>query len=174
VRVGKWTLKEVVQGVPIQHPTHPMFVHFPTALYPAALLLGILSRTQSEPAYGRAAALLLGVGLGASVLAAFTGLVDWSGMVPGSTKRSAATRHMLVQLSATVLAGLSFLIHVRDLGTSPSAALVVLGAAVLLMIVGNYLGGILVYRMAMRVSGGSAARAAGAVSTVVREFRRGA
>ncbi len=26
---GRWTLKDVVQGKPIGHPSHPLFVHFP-------------------------------------------------------------------------------------------------------------------------------------------------
>lgn len=152
MRVGKWTLREVIQGVPIGHPTHPMFVHFPTALYPAALVLGILARVAEEPVYGRAATVVLGMGLAASVFAAVTGLVDWAGMVPGSTKRRAATRHMLTQISAQVLAAGAFVLHLAEDAPPSLLTLVVLGASIVTMIVGNWFGGVLVYRMAMRVS----------------------
>lgn len=154
MRVGKWTLRQVVQGEPIGHPSHPLFVHYPTALYPGALLLAILSRVQSEPVYGRASAILLASGLGISLLAAFTGLVDWLGMVAGSTKRRVATTHMLIQLSAQGLAAASFITLIADTGRPSTVCLVLLAASFVVLSVGNWLGGKLVYRMGMRVSTG--------------------
>ena len=41
---GRWTLKDVVQGKPFGHPSHPPFVHFPSALLPAALVFDVASR----------------------------------------------------------------------------------------------------------------------------------
>ena len=35
-----WTLREILQGKPIDRPTHPMLVHFPIAFYIGALGLG--------------------------------------------------------------------------------------------------------------------------------------
>jgi hypothetical protein len=35
-----WTLREILEGKPIDRPTHPMLVHFPIAFYIGALGLG--------------------------------------------------------------------------------------------------------------------------------------
>jgi uncharacterized membrane protein len=154
MRIRDWTLREIAQGKPWGHPTHAMFVHFPTALLPAALIFDVLSRVQSSDHATQTATILLGLGLAGSTPAVFTGLIDWLGMVPGSTKRGVATRHMLYQLGAQVLAAAAFTVHLRRLGaTAPTSGLVLLSTSVVVMFAGNWLGGVLVYRMAMRVGG---------------------
>ncbi len=131
-----------------------MFVHFPTALYPAALVFGLISLVQRSHHAADAATLLIGLGIVATVPAALTGLLDWLGMVPRSSKRSVATKHMLYQLAAFALAIVAFGLFIVDRrGPAPIIGLAVLGAAVGVMVVGNWLGGVLVYRMAMRVGG---------------------
>lgn len=150
------SVKDLLTGAAFGHPSHPFFVHFPTALYPVALVLGILSRTAEEPVYLDAATIVLGVGVGFALLAALTGLVDWLGMIPGSTKRRAATTHMLVQVAAQGFAAGALVAHLLDLdGAASSTALALLAIAVLLVSVGNWFGGVLVYRMGMRVGAGS-------------------
>lgn len=154
MRIREFTVKEIAQGKPWAHPTHAMFVHFPTALYPAALVFGLISRVQHSADAAHAATLMIALGILATVPAALTGLLDWSGMVPRSTKRSVATKHMLYQVAALILAVGSLLLLVIDRGGPvPILGLVVLGTAVVVMIAGNWLGGVLVYRMAMRVGG---------------------
>lgn len=136
-----------------------MLVHFPTALYPAAVALGLISRVTNTPEYGRAAAYVLVMGVASSLLAAVTGLVDWAGMIRGSTKRRAATRHLVVQVAAQLLAVEALVLYFRD-GIPSIAAIGVLVTACVTMFAGNFLGGILVYRMGMRVSTGAPTRAA--------------
>jgi uncharacterized membrane protein len=162
VRIGKWTLKELVNGHAIKHPTHPMLVHFPIALYPAAVVLGLISRVTDNPTYGRAGAYLLVMGVAGALVASVPGFVDWFGMMRGSVKRRTATRHMVIQLAATLLAVEALVLYFRE-GVPSIAAVGVLVVACVTMFVGNFLGGILVYRLAMRVSIG-AARAAEAAS----------
>jgi uncharacterized membrane protein len=128
-----------------------MFVHFPTALYPGALLLAIVGRVQSEPAYGRAAAVLVAFGVAMSLGAAGTGFLDWLGMVRGSTKRRVATRHMILQVGALALAAAALASAVFGAGYLSSVTLALLGGAIVLLSVGNWFGGVLVYRMGMRV-----------------------
>ncbi len=50
-----WSLKDIVQGKPIGHPSHPMFVHFPSALFPTALMLDVISRIHPGITLTRAA-----------------------------------------------------------------------------------------------------------------------
>lgn len=150
----EWTLKEIAQGKPWAHPTHAMLIHFPTALYPTALAFALLSHVQRSAHAADAATLLIGLGIIATVPAALTGLLDWSGMVGGSTKRSVATRHMLYQVAALLLAVFALVLFLTDRG-GPASVLgsLVLCGAVGVMVAGNWLGGVLVYHLAMRVGG---------------------
>lgn len=154
MRIRDWTVKEIVQGKPWAHPTHAMFVHFPTALFPAAFVFGVLSLVQESKQTAQAAVILIGLGIAGSIPAVVTGLVDWLGMVPRSTKRGVATKHMLYQAAAQVVAVVAFALHLIDRsGPAPVLGVMLLAGSVTVMFAGNWLGGVLVYRMAMRVGG---------------------
>jgi uncharacterized membrane protein len=154
----RWRPVEVLQGKPLGHPTHAMFVHFPVAFYIGSLGFDVASRVGSLPEAPLAATWLILAAFAGSVPAVVTGLVDWWGMVPGSTKRRWATRHMLAQLAAAAIFVADFVLRWPD-RARPEAALswIVLGAVgVAVLSVGQYLGGALVYEMGMRVSTGGA------------------
>lgn len=149
-----WALKEILQGKPLGHPSHPMFVHFPVAFYIGALAFDLLSRVGRFPEAPLAATWLLVGAAAALAPVVITGLVDWSGMAPGSRKRRVATRHMLLQFAAAAcfLASLA----VRWPGRrQPEAEALWIGlevAGAVLLLIGQWLGGVLVYQMGMRVS----------------------
>jgi uncharacterized membrane protein len=150
-------LKELVQGAPLHHPSHPMFVHFPVAFYIGCLGLDVLSRVGAFPAAPLAGTWLLIGAFAGTILAATTGLVDWWGMVPGSRKRRWATWHMVLQLTTLAVFLVDFAVRWPD-RHRPEAqalwiALDVVGVGVL--VVAQWFGGALVYRMGMRVSTGS-------------------
>lgn len=152
--MARWTLKDVVQGKPLGHPSHPMFVHFPVAFYVGALGLDVLSRVGRFPAAPLAATWLLIGAFAGTVFAVTTGLVDWWGMVPGSKKRRWATRHMLLQLTTLAIFLVDFAVRWPD-RHQPEAdplwiTLEAVGVAVL--VVAQWFGGVLVYGMGMRVS----------------------
>lgn len=151
-----WTLREIVQGKPLGHPSHALFVHFPVAFYVAVLAFDLMTRLRPNAGLVFAAtALIIGAFI-ASVGAVSTGLVDWFGMVRGSRKRRWATWHMVLQLGtfAFFLTSLALRWPHRH---EPRAAITwiaieVVGTAVLL--VGQWFGGVLVYEMGMRVRTG--------------------
>ena len=149
----RWTVKEIVQGKPFGHPTHAMLIHFPVAFYLGALGFDIVSNAGRFPQAPLAATWLIAGALLVTVPAAITGLVDWIGMVPGSTKRRTATRHMIFQLGAA--AAFAAILAVRwGERTRPEArwswiVLEILGVG--LLSVGQWLGGVLVYKLGMRV-----------------------
>jgi|SRR5688572_3784864 uncharacterized membrane protein len=153
-----WRFVEIVQGKPLGHPSHTMFVHFPVALYLAALVFDVMSRIHPDPALVRAATYLLIGGVAGTGLAAITGLVDWWGMVPGSSKRRLATRHMLFQLTAAVffVTDLALRWGKRDADEAEIIWIVLGGIGYLILSVGQWMGGILVYEKGMRVSTGGA------------------
>lgn len=151
-----WTLKEWIQGRPLGHPSHPLFIHFPIAFYLAVLVFDVMTRIEPNPGLVLAGTyLLIGAAL-ATLAAALTGLVDWWGMVPRSSKRRIATRHMLFQLTAAGFFLTTLVIRFGD-RFQPQAEMLWIVLEVigyLVIIVGQYLGGVLVYEKAMRVSTG--------------------
>lgn len=150
-----WTLTEIIQGKPINRPTHPMLVHFPIAFYIGALVVDLISRLWTFPAAPWMATwLILGAFIG-SALAVTTGLVDRSSMRPGSRIRKKANQHMLVQFATAGVFVVDFAIRWGD-RYQPRAslgwiALEVIG--VLTLTVGADLGGQMVYLMGFRVAG---------------------
>lgn len=151
-----WNLKEWVQGRPLGHPSHPLFVHFPIAFYTAVLVFDLMTRIDPNPGLVQASTyLLLGAAL-ATVFLAITGLVDWFGMVKGSSKRRIATWHLSLQVSAAVFFQTSLVLRFGS-RTQPEAEtswLILEVIGYLILVVGQYLGGVLVYEKAMRVSTG--------------------
>ena len=71
-----WTLREIIQGRPVDRPTHPMLVHFPIAFYIGALVVDVMSRIWTFPSAPLMATwLLIGAFIGTAG-AATTGLAD--------------------------------------------------------------------------------------------------
>jgi uncharacterized membrane protein len=151
--VRNWTIREIVEGQPIGHPSHALFVHFPVAFYIGVLAFDVMTKVGDFPHLVQAATFLIIGAFAGSLFAVTTGLVDWWQMAKGSEKRRKATQHMLLQLT-------TFAIFVLALGlrwkhrTAAEARLswiVIEAVGVSTLIVGQYLGGVLVYQMAMRV-----------------------
>ncbi len=155
-----WTFKEWVQGKPIGHPSHPMFVHFPIAFYLAVIVFDVMSRIQPNPGLVQASTYLLVGAVLATVILVTTGLTDWFGMVRGSSKRRLATQHMLVQVAAFVFFVVSLILRWPERGAPQADVLWIILEVIgyLIIAVGQYLGGVLVYERGMRVSTGGAAR----------------
>jgi uncharacterized membrane protein len=149
-----WTLKEIVQGKPLGHPSHAMFIHFPVAFYIGAFAFDLMSRIGHFPSAPLAATwLIMGAGV-ASVAAVTTGLVDYFGMVPGSTKRNWATKHLIYQVLAFGFFATNLIVRFgdRELAEAKTLWIVLGGAGVAFLSVGQWLGGVLVYELGMRVS----------------------
>lgn len=151
---ARWTLKEIVQGKPLGHPSHAMFVHFPVAFYVGALAFDIASRAGRFREAPVAATWLIFAALAATVPTAVTGIVDWWGMVPGSHKRRVATQHMLFQLAAASIFAVDLALRWSHRDSSHAAVswIVIGGIGVIVLFGGQWLGGKLVYQMGMRVS----------------------
>jgi uncharacterized membrane protein len=96
------------------------------------------------------------VGLAGALVAMLTGYVDYFGMVAGSTKHRVATWHWMINVPVVLLFGLSLGLRTLalDATRTPWSIVIVSLIGVPLLLVGNYFGGELVYRMGMRVSTG--------------------
>jgi uncharacterized membrane protein len=148
-----WKLREIVEGQPLGHPSHPMFVHFPVAFYIGVLAFDLMTRLGDFPHLVQAGTFLIIGAQAASVFAVTTGLVDWWQMAKGSEKRKKATQHMLLQFATAgfFLVALILRLPNRDAAEADIAWIVIEAIGVAFLIVGQYIGGILVYQMAMRV-----------------------
>ena len=148
-----WTLKEVVQGKPLGHPSHVMFVHFPVAFYIGALAFDVASRSGGFPEAPVAATWMLVGAAAGSLFAAVTGLVDWWGMKPGSRTRRVANRHLLFQGIAAAFFQLTLLLRFSDRNTARAQTswIVLEAIGTLALLYGQYLGGFIVYRIGYRV-----------------------
>jgi len=150
----RWTLKETIQGKPLGAPSHAMLIHFPVAFYIGAFAFDIMSKIgHFESAPLMATWLILGAFV-VTVAAVTTGLIDYFGMVPGSTKKKWATRHLIFQLIAFAFFAVNFAVRWSDRYLNEAKPLwIVLGAVgVVFLSIGQWLGGVLVYELGMRVS----------------------
>ena len=135
-----------------------MFVHFPIAFYLATLVFDVMTRIEANAGLVQAGTYLLIGAAAATVILVITGLTDWFGMVRGSSKRRLATQHLLVQFTSAVFFQVTLLLRLPN-RTQPQAEMLWIILEVigyLIIIVGQYLGGVLVYEKGMRVSTGGA------------------
>ncbi len=125
-------------------------------LFPMSLLFDLLSWGIVEPTLVKAAFYNIAVALFVGVLAILTGFVDYFGMVPGSRKHKVTTWHMLANLPVIVILSLSLVLRYlsMDASRTPLNILALSFIGLPLLVVGNYFGSELVYRMGMRVNTG--------------------
>ncbi len=134
---------------------HPLFVHFPIALWVAALLFELVALLRSSEEWHRSAARLLYLGTLLGFAAAATGWIAQKSVPPAGAAHDLMELHQTLMLFAVSAAGwLSILAYLRPRLSSAQrkwflAGLIVL---VLLTVFGSDRGAELVYRYATSVS----------------------
>lgn len=128
------------------HPLHPMLVAFPIVFFLSGFVCDILGRALDSASWWAAGAAMIAAGIVAALAAGATGLVDYLFAVPpASSAKSRATEHMLANLGALSLFIIALLLR-GGLSAPPGAIVLILEAAgVLLLGLGGWLGGTLVY-----------------------------
>ncbi|MFB9653872.1 Rieske 2Fe-2S domain-containing protein [Pseudarthrobacter oxydans] len=136
----KWA-RDVLHGVPIGHPVHPLAVQVPLGAWISAAVLDAL------PGNDKASALLIGVGTGAAVPSAVAGFTDWTQLHP--QQQRVGLVHAAANITATGLYAASLVARARG-GRGGGKVLAYLGLAV--VGAGGFLGGHLTYRQAAGVN----------------------
>jgi len=156
-----WTLREIIQGRPINRPTHPMLVFFPIAFWVGALAFDVLSRLGLTGG-PLTATWTIGGGLGVAAFAILTGTVDRSLMRPGSRIRKVATRHMILQLTASAVFALDLIVRWsgRHLDKAKPLWIALDAVGTVVVILGGDVGGQMVFKMGHRVGERDAGAAA--------------
>jgi nitrite reductase/ring-hydroxylating ferredoxin subunit/uncharacterized membrane protein len=122
-----------------------MLVSYPFAFLTGAFLFDVFGRALNKPELGATGRHLTAAGIGAGLLAAVPGAIDYfSSVPPHSSAAERATKHALSNVTALALFGASWLLR---RGRRPSAgSLSAQAAGVGMISMGGWLGGTLVYR----------------------------
>jgi len=147
----------LVKGFP-GHPSHPPLTDVSIGAYTVAtamFILGALDVQRTQMAHG--ALLALSGGLIVAVPTGLTGLLDWAGIEKRTPARRLATWHLFVMLTATVLFAVTWLLQRPGYinGTVKTTAWIVAIAAELVLAIGGYLGGTIVFAYGSRVTDAS-------------------
>jgi uncharacterized membrane protein len=129
-------------------PTHPAVVHFPLALYPAAVLFDVLAFTRSDGSlYTHGAFILMLAATAGAVAAMVTGFAQLPGIQPDSPAWKTAILHMSVQMGAACIFLVSILLRLRHVDDAhpPIGAFICAVGGVGVLFYGGWLGGRLVF-----------------------------
>jgi uncharacterized membrane protein len=136
-------LRDLLHGVPIGHPLHPLEVQVPIGAWTSALVLDLLPGRGTE----RAAKTLVGVGVLAVIPTAISGWTDWSELK--QKQQRVGLIHAAANIVATTLYAASFVQRSRGKQGS-GKVLALLGYAAVSG--AGYLGGHLSYRLGAGVT----------------------
>jgi uncharacterized membrane protein len=130
------------------HPLHAVLSDFPVALLGTSLLWDAAGLWRGEAVWWAISFWAIAAGLCAAALAALVGAVDYASIREGHPALGAATRHMLLMLTAGAPYLASLLVRggpAPPAGRSLVAALALEFAGVVLLTVGGWYGGHLVF-----------------------------
>jgi nitrite reductase/ring-hydroxylating ferredoxin subunit/uncharacterized membrane protein len=136
-------IKDVLHGVWLGHPLHPLLTDLPIGFWTSGVLLDLAGGRRSRAA----ADLFVGLGVATALPTAAAGLADWSELDP-PVRRSGLV-HAVANVTATALFALSLVARRR--GRRQRGVLLGLAGGTVAT-VGGFLGGHLVYRRAAGVS----------------------
>jgi uncharacterized membrane protein len=161
-------LLRLLKGFP-GHPSHPPLTDASIGAYTVGtimLVLGAIGVEETPMAHGGLLAISGGLLLAAPT--ALTGLLDWLDLAKGTPARTIATAHLVVMVTATVLFAVGWLLQrpgYQD-GSVETGGLLAALLAELVLAVGGYLGGTIVFVYAHRVVGARELPAADALRPV--------
>lgn len=129
------------------HPIHPAIIPFPFAFLTGAFFFDVAGVATARDSLWITGGHLAIAGIGAAILAAVPGLIDYIYTVPPrSTGKQRATRHMIVNLAAVGLMVFASVAR-RGMVDGPNTFVLVLDlGALVLLTAGGWMGGVLVSR----------------------------
>src|SRR5215204_6036090 len=137
------------------HPVHPMLIVFPLGLLGTAVVFDIIYLVSSNPQWAVAAYYMIGAGVVGGLAAALFGWLDWLGIPAGTRAKRIGLWHGVGNLVVVLLFVLSWWLR-RDNPGEPSTGAIVAGLlGVVISLLTAWLGGELVYRLAVGVDGGA-------------------
>ena len=146
---------DFLQGKWLKHPLHPALVHIPTALWPSAFLVDLISQFREDNAFVQLSFYAIMLGLVVAVLAIPTGYADWTDIRPEKPAWKLGLYHMILNVIVSILWSINLALRVRGLQTDAFVPLELVGLsalATLLLLVSGYLGGRMIYAYGINVA----------------------
>lgn len=143
----------LIKGFP-GHPTHPPLTDATIGMYSLAAILAVLGALGvAEEDMAKGWWLALVVGLVVNAPTAITGIADWFEITRWTPLWKTATLHWIVMLSSSAFFGLAAIFGHDDYtaGDVSGGSLVLTLIAFVLLTVGGWIGGSIVYVHGMRV-----------------------
>jgi uncharacterized membrane protein len=135
----------------IGRPLHPMFVHFPIALYLLGVLLTLGYLWRRNPDYERFAYWAFLLAWVAVAVAALAGLVDLGSLAPDDPRRAVINNHITSGVALLIINGLVLYFRFRwpDVlaGSRRWVYLALVVAGIVAVVLTGWLGGKLVYTL---------------------------
>ncbi|MGB6432157.1 MAG: DUF2231 domain-containing protein [Candidatus Acidiferrales bacterium] len=148
-------MRDLFPGLHSMLNLHPVFVHFPIALWVGALVFEIVAVARASEDWHRTAARTLYLGTLAAVLAVLTGWRAEMSVPPFGRARGVMSVHETLMLFATTIAGwlcIVALLKPRISGAAQKWFLAGLVVLVILVAIGADRGAEMVYRYATSVN----------------------
>jgi nitrite reductase/ring-hydroxylating ferredoxin subunit/uncharacterized membrane protein len=136
-------VKDVLHGVWLGHPLHPLLTDLPIGFWTSAFVLDLFGGRRARPA----ADALVGLGVASALPTAAAGLADWSEL--NKPERRSGAVHAVANIAATTLYALSF--FARRAGRRRRGVMLGIAGATAAT-VGGFLGGHLTFRRAAGVN----------------------
>jgi uncharacterized membrane protein len=149
VFVMKSIIAGLLQGRFLGHPLHPVFVHIPLGLWPAALVLDLVTflGTGSNMLVRLSFFAIVG-GLVAAIPAVPTGVMDWGEIKKERPAWRLGLYHMMLNLLAIILWAVNFGVRIgtfREATVAGGAELSLSVLGTLVLCLSAYLGGLMVF-----------------------------
>lgn len=136
-------LKIFLNGTWIGHPLHPMLTDIPIGAWTLTIILDLVALLFGLPQLGLASSITAATGVAGALAAAIAGFADWMDVDP--PEKAIGAFHATVNVSATILFLIFFFMRWgRDWQPGWSTFVIAL-AGYLLVTIGGYLGGALVF-----------------------------
>lgn len=136
------------------HPVHPMLIVFPLGLLATAVAFDIVALVQGNSSWFRISFWMIAAGIIGGLLAAVFGLIDWIAIPKNTRAKTVGLLHGGTNVVVVLLFIASW--WMRTGTDTPSASALVLSfIAVVLALVGGWLGGELVDRLGVGVDNGA-------------------
>lgn len=135
------------------HAIHPMLIVFPLGLFTAAVVFDAVHLGTDNDTFSQVGFWNITAGLVGAVLAALTGLTDWTSIPRGTRARSTGLLHGGLNALVTVLFLISWLVRLDTDAHRPGAGLFILELLGLgVALAAAWLGGELVERLSIGVA----------------------
>lgn len=149
-------MKDLLQGKWLGHPLHPIMVHLPTALWPAALIFDILAMLGiGGNAMVQTSFYAILLGLLSALPAVPTGLADWWDIKRDKPAWKIGLFHMIMNFAVMALWAINLSLRwgtPLDASTVTAFQLTLSVAGTLLLFISGYLGGQMIYSYGINVA----------------------